>query len=238
MNILEKKCSECEIIKDIKEFSIKRSSKDGYQDKCKGCVNIYYKKYIEENKDYYKKYREENKDYYKKKNKKWKEDNKNKIKEYSKVYYDENRHRILEYSKVYREENKDYFNKYYRKRISNDPLYKLRINMRNLIRSSLRNNGYKKNSKTNNILGCSYEELLDHLNNNKYGFVYGDENLDIDHIIPLSKATTKDEIIKLNHYSNLQLLPAEYNRHIKRDNDFDKEDFEEWLKNNIKNKNK
>lgn len=30
--------------------------------------------------------------------------------------------------------------------------------------------------------------------------------VDIDHIIPLASAKTKDEIIKLCHYTNLQLL--------------------------------
>ena len=40
---------------------------------------------------------------------------------------------------------------------------------------------------------------------------------DIDHIIPISTAKTEEEIIKLNHYSNLQPLCSYTNRVIKRD---------------------
>ena len=41
---------------------------------------------------------------------------------------------------------------------------------------------------------------------------------DIDHIIPLSTAKTEEEVLKLNHYSNLQPLCSYYNRFIKKDN--------------------
>jgi len=41
---------------------------------------------------------------------------------------------------------------------------------------------------------------------------------DIDHIIPISSAKTEDDIIKLNHYTNLQPLCSKLNRHIKRAN--------------------
>jgi hypothetical protein len=39
----------------------------------------------------------------------------------------------------------------------------------------------------------------------------------IDHKIPISSAKTEEEIIKLNHFSNLQPLCSKYNREIKRD---------------------
>ena len=40
---------------------------------------------------------------------------------------------------------------------------------------------------------------------------------DIDHIIPLSSANTEEDIIKLNHYTNLQPLCSKINREIKKD---------------------
>lgn len=41
---------------------------------------------------------------------------------------------------------------------------------------------------------------------------------DIDHIIPLSSANTQEELVALNHYTNLQPLCSKVNRHIKKDN--------------------
>jgi hypothetical protein len=41
---------------------------------------------------------------------------------------------------------------------------------------------------------------------------------DIDHIIPLSTAKTEEEILKLNHYTNLQPLCSYTNRYIKSGN--------------------
>ena len=40
---------------------------------------------------------------------------------------------------------------------------------------------------------------------------------DVDHIIPISSAKTEEEIILLNHYSNLQPLCSKINRDIKKD---------------------
>ena len=105
-----------------------------------------------------------------------------------------------------------------RERFKTDKLYKLKENIKTLIGNSIRRKGFKKNSKTNKILGCTYEQLVDHLNINFYNFKVGDDNLDIDHIIPISSATNEEEVLKLNHYTNLQLLPKEYNRFIKQAN--------------------
>ena len=50
------------------------------------------------------------------------------------------------------------------------------------------------------------------------GLYNGDLNYgwDIDHIIPISSAFTEVEILKLNHYTNLQPLCSKINRDIKK----------------------
>ena len=66
------------------------------------------------------------------------------------------------------------------------------------------------------ILGCDYQFFISHLlktYKNNYGIDWdGIVEVEIDHIYPLSKAQTEEEVIKLCHYSNLQLLTKEDNR--------------------------
>jgi hypothetical protein len=93
---------------------------------------------------------------------------------------------------------------------------------------------FLKTSKTFTILNCTWEEFKIHLEDNDYGFIINQKGLDLDHIIPISSAKTEEDVYKLNHWSNFQLLPEEYNRNIKKGKPFDKLDFEKWLK--IKNK--
>lgn len=38
---------------------------------------------------------------------------------------------------------------------------------------------------------------------------------DIDHITPIDTAMTESDVIRLNHFTNLQPLCSYYNRHIK-----------------------
>jgi hypothetical protein len=95
-----------------------------------------------------------------------------------------------------------------------------------LIGGSIRQRGFTKNTRTENILGCPYEEFKSYLeskfepwmnwgNRGKYN---GELNYgwDIDHVIPLETATSKEEVIKLNHYTNLQPLCSKVNRCLKR----------------------
>ena len=51
-----------------------------------------------------------------------------------------------------------------------------------------------------------------------YGKYNGELNhgWDIDHIVPSSSALTEDELVKLNHFSNLQPLCSKTNRDIKK----------------------
>jgi hypothetical protein len=172
-------------------------------------------------------------------NKAYREKNKKVLTENKKKYREENKVVISEYRKLYREENKDKIKEYYdgykeirnekaRERYKLDELYKLTKNIRTAISNSFRNEGYSKTSRTQNILGCSFEQLKLHLesqfedwmtwdNYGKYNceFKYG---WDIDHIIPLSSANTIDDLLKLNDYKNLQPLCSKINREIKKGN--------------------
>lgn len=120
-------------------------------------------------------------------------------------------------------------NRYKLKKYSDDPLFKVKENVRNLIRASIVGIGKKKNTKTEMILGCTFEVFKQYLEskfeswmtwenkgNPKDGIFEPNKTWDIDHIIPLSSAKTEEEVIKLNHYTNYQPLCSYHNRFIKK----------------------
>lgn len=226
--------------KDIKD-KIEYNKK--YRIKNKEILNEYDKTYYLKNKEK-KKEREKkrylnNKEKIKKRVGEYYLKNKNKIKERDVKYYANNKEKILEYKKEYRHKNserikeyrlthKENLRIYYNNKLANDELYRLSKNIRGLIRDSLKRRGYRKTSKTQNILGCTFEEFKIYLeskfepwmNWSNYGNWNGNPNeintsWDIDHIIPMSSATTEEEVIKLNHYTNLQPLCSYVNRYVK-----------------------
>lgn len=234
MNI--KKCSKCNEEKELSEFYKDKYSKDLHRCKCKECS----KKYREENKEYNSDYRKKNaenrklydKEYriknpekLKERRKKYTQENSDKIKSKVSEYYINNREHLLNKQKEYGKNNKEKINNYSKNKRKKDTLYKLKGDIRNLIGGSIRNNGYSKKSKTCQILGCSFEEFKmclesrfePWMNWENRGLYNGELNYgwDIDHIIPISTATTEEKLLKLNHHTNLQPLCSKINRNIK-----------------------
>ena len=120
--------------------------------------------------------------------------------------------------------NRQKKNEYQKNRKKTDVLYRLKCNVRSYICNSLKN----KKDRTCNILGCSFEEFKLYLETKfeswmtweNYGLYNGTPNFgwDIDHKIPISSGISEDEILTLNHYTNLQPLCSKINRYIKKDN--------------------
>lgn len=204
-----KTCSNCKVEKPFDEFHKQKSTKLGVSSACKTCRNEYSKKWRAKNKksvkknnkdwtsknpDYYSNYREKNKEKDRIRVKKWREENKEKILEY-------------------RKKNKDKNNDYQRQRRQENPIHKLSHNLRNLIGHSFSKRGWRKNTKTNKILGASYDVVFNHIESRfKDGMNWENKGeWHIDHIIPLSSAKTQEELIELCHYTNLQPLWAEEN---------------------------
>jgi hypothetical protein len=181
-----KTCSKCKIEKNFEEFVKHKSSKDGFFNQCKVCKKEYNIKNKEKISETVKKYYQLNKD---------------KIKKYQL----NNNIRIKEYKKQY---NKEYQSN--RKKI--DPIFKFNYNTRSLIRRSFKrgNNQFSKNAKSQYILGCTIEEFKSYIES-KFTEGMNFENYGkwhLDHIKPIKLATTEEDIIKLNHYTNFQPLWA------------------------------
>jgi hypothetical protein len=203
------------------------------------------KQWRENNKEKIKQSRENNKEYMLQYSKEYYQKNKDKItergkqhyknnKENKSQYYQDNKDKIRLTKRKWIEKNKDTVRKkhieYTKKRMQSDPLFRLGLSIRKLINIHIKTNGYTKKSRTHEILGCSFEEFKsyieskfqpwmnwDNYGNPKDGIYELNKTWDFDHIIPISSAKTEEELIKLNHYTNLQPLCSLTNRNIKKD---------------------
>ena len=167
-------------------------------------LRIKQKKYRELHKEDMHNYKVE---YYKK--------NKEEIAQKSHDYYLQNADVIKEYHDNYAKENRKKINKYVRDRKEKDSLFKLKLQVRNMLWESFNRKGSKKNYSSEKILGCEWAAFMNHLletYKNRYGYEWdGKEEVHIDHIIPLATAKSKEEIKTLCHYTNLQLLKGKDN---------------------------
>lgn len=240
-----KKCFKCNNEKDFSLFSKNKRTKDGYSQQCKDCAKIYYLENKESINIKQKLYNDNNKEKIKEKRNEYYQENKESINLYGKKYYNQNKDsfskRKKEYNKIYKEQIKAKKQEYYinnkeiikekrrnyvKLKLQDDMLFRLKKNIRTSILNSIKKNGYSKKSKTELLIGCTFEyfklfiedKFESWMNWENYGKYNGEFNYgwDIDHIIPLSSANTEEEVLKLNHYSNLQPLCSYINRVIKR----------------------
>ena len=211
-------CYICNTNKSLNEFYYSKNGK--YSSDCKLC-----------NKASGKKRYELNKEKVLKRCSNYRENNKSKIKEYHKNNYLKNRERILETTKLYSETHRDSRNATRKKRYykddsfkiyqrswrmnkrKTDPQYKLSVDIRNRIRVALKRKKWNKSNKFNEYIGCSLEELKQHLEKQfKPGMTWKNHGIwHIDHIIPLAAAKNPEELYILSHYKNLQPLWAKEN---------------------------
>ncbi len=100
-----------------------------------------------------------------------------------------------------------------KKRKKKDPVYKMQCIYRGRLNKAL--SGWCRSKKTLELLGCSWDELKIHLENQfQDGMTWenhGYHGWHVDHIIPLASAKNLAELEKLCHYTNLQPLWAEDN---------------------------
>jgi hypothetical protein len=100
-------------------------------------------------------------------------------------------------------------NEYYHK-TKNNPLNIITRATRRRLKKYLTKFEIGKKNKTFDIIGCTPKELKTYIESLFYDGMswdnYGLFGWHIDHIKPLSSANNLDEMLKLNHYTNLQPL--------------------------------
>jgi hypothetical protein len=150
----------------------------------------------------------------------YRETNRKKANTYAKQYRIENKEIVVSKVKAWRQHNPNWErvsgynikrNASRKKRYNTNILYRLKA----IYRANLTRYVYLKNGKhTDELLGCSIEELKNYLTSKfQKGMTWGNygKGWHIDHIEPLCRAKTYKEFETLSHFTNLQPLWAEDN---------------------------
>lgn len=145
------------------------------------------------------------------KKKQYQDNNNDSIKEYQRLYYLKNKEQKIIKSKLHYNANKntkiakEVINRRIKRQF--DPFFKMKHNIRSLISMVLRNRSFKKESKTAALLGCSFEIFNIHIeslfDSNMNWSNYA-SSWTYDHICPCAQAETEEELIKLQHYTNIR----------------------------------
>jgi hypothetical protein len=205
-----KRCQTCKIEKTLDSFGFLKSSKDGLRPMCKECRKIEGKNYRINNKE---KTREASK--------RWAKQNPLKHKairsRYTKSAYDKNPQKYIDKVEKFKIENPEKYKeyrsrasqKYNKKKYKEDPMFRMIVNVRSAVR--LKNHF---SQSTLEVLGCSYEFFRSYIEEKFVDGMTWDNHGEwhFDHIKPISLAKTKEEALKLSHYTNFQPLWALDNR--------------------------
>lgn len=171
-----KTCSKCNLEKPLSDFYKNKARKDGVAVYCISCSKGYFQT-------------EHRKEYERERN----------IKRRTQENY-------VQYQIEYRKKNMDRFVKNNFEKYHSNPIEKLKQNYRNRIRKVID----RKTIPSNSILGCSWKTFKQHIENQfQVGMTWdnhGQYGWHLDHKKPLASANTNEELIMLNHYTNLQPL--------------------------------
>jgi hypothetical protein len=189
--------------------------------------SMYYRNNLEKFKAKSARYRKLNTEKLKVQNKKYQTDNKLKIKARRSAYYQSNSDSIKLQRSVYRKEHPQeiavskakYYTlnrntisthhaEYRRNRACSDPLFKFVCSIRSMMCSSFKRKKCSKTYPTTQILGCSIEIFVQHIQSLfQPGMTLENHGKwHLDHIVPLATAKTEEDVIRLCHYTNLQPL--------------------------------
>tara|TARA_R110000787_G_scaffold92131_1_gene193952 strand:+ start:16 stop:552 length:537 start_codon:yes stop_codon:yes gene_type:complete len=162
---------------------------------------------------------------------KWRAKNPEKTKEQSrqdnKTYRIKHRLKIRILQKTRRAKNPEKTSKQNKKDLKtfriknrNNPIYKMQQNMRSAMSAALA--GKRKSQSTMNIIGCTVEELFEHLESclSWESWMtrenYGKNGWDVDHIIPISKWSENCPLQFALCWDKSNLQPMEHIANIKK----------------------
>lgn len=198
-------CTKCNQNLDNSLFPKNKRFKDGLNSICKSCINKQNKKYRDKNKS---KFNQMRRKYYQK--------NIDKMRAEKRKYYQSHKEQKAEYDKQYRIDNADKIKQYKQQweQENRSIERKIKTNLRSRVYRAVKY-GYKS-KHTMELLGCTIDQFLDHLESQfQPGMTWENYGSDwhIDHIQPCASfdLTNPSEQEKCFHYTNCQPLWKEDN---------------------------
>jgi hypothetical protein len=194
-----KTCSTCKREQPVTEFWRQSDKSDGLTCQCKTCIRARQRSKADQRRVYNAEYNAANKDAIKAQQKKYHAENREARLAQHREYVKANAARI-------QRQNQDWKNAKFR----TDPLFALKLRIKNRVKAAFRKAGYRAGTQTQKILGCSYEQFKCHLESHfQPGMSWANRSeWHIDHHVPLASAKTADELLTLNHHTNLRPLWA------------------------------
>jgi hypothetical protein len=168
-----KRCSKCGEVKVVSEFNKCKKSRDGLQYCCRECGTHYNKHYRQ---------KPENQVRPRECKRKYKQSpkyNRERAREYNREY---NRQYSRKHAKT--PKRREYNRDYRRKRRLSDPQFMLDQRLRARLQRVLEGN--PKAAPTLELIGCSKQHLLQHIQSQFSEGMHWNSGIDIDHIIPMS----------------------------------------------------
>lgn len=187
METIKQKCKICGELLPIDIFTKEKKSKTGYSKRCKPCYNKYSSERLL---------------------------NDPQKAEERRISKNENYHKNNQTNPVSLEKNRARKRRSYKKR-SEDSLKRLQDRIRGLIRNCMNKKGFDKSETTLKILGTDWESFMSYMEDrftDEMTWENQGSYWEIDHILPNNTAKTKEDVIRLNHYTNLQPLSIKENR--------------------------
>lgn len=213
-----KTCSKCKERKPLDDFSKRARATDGLASWCKRCFREYRDNTKEQRKEKQKQYYQKKRSLFLRKAKEYRIENKEAISVKQKEYVRENKERLDIYHAEYREANRERINRksveYARERYRRDVSFCLISRVRSIMQNALKRKGFIKRQRTIGALGCTAEEFKEHIERQFLKGMSWDnrDKWHLDHIIPISSASTEDEIYALSHFTNIRPMWAEDNK--------------------------
>lgn len=209
MSVDTKVCSKCGECKPATTQFFYKHSKciGGLNAACKACCQTRNKSWAASNKEKVASIKRE-----------WKVRNPGKVREQANGRRAENADYVNARQREWREKNSDAVKEkarqYMRIKYQANLLYQLNAKVRSAIHKGMRSVNKSKRYRSIEALGCSFDFFVSHIERQFASGMQWEKmgtEIHIDHIVPLATAQTEEDVIRLNHHTNLRPMWAKDN---------------------------